>query len=151
PILLVGGLTLAAVAAAHVMDRSLSAFSYDAAIQAATGRLSAASFLVFAASSIAPGGLSAFLAPNNPEALFPNILRRTATLALSALAAALAAAGLAETSIGFLAVLGASFPAVCGAMAADYWLSGKRWAGPREGVNVPGYAAWILGLMAGVI
>ncbi len=151
PILLVGGLTLAAVAAAHGMDRSLSAFSYDAAIETATGRLGPAIFLVFAASSITPGCFSAFVALNGVETRFPNISRRSAALGLGLLAAALAATGVAEALIGFLAVLGASFPGICGAMAADYWLSGRRWGGPRAGVGVPGYAAWVAGFVVGVI
>ena len=32
-----------------------------------------------------------------------------------------------------------------GAMIADYVRSGGKWPGPRAGVSVPGYAAWLLG------
>jgi len=30
-------------------------------------------------------------------------------------------------------------------------LSGKRWAGPREGVNWAGYLAWALGFVVGIL
>jgi len=36
-------------------------------------------------------------------------------------------------------------------MAADYLLSGKRWAGPRAGVNWAGYLAWALGFLVGIL
>jgi cytosine permease len=35
-------------------------------------------------------------------------------------------------------------------MAADYILSGKKWAGPREGINWAGYGAWAAGFAVGV-
>jgi cytosine permease len=34
---------------------------------------------------------------------------------------------------------------------ADYLLSGKKWAGPREGINWAGYAAWLVGFFVGII
>jgi len=33
---------------------------------------------------------------------------------------------------------------------ADYFLSGKKWAGPRQGVSLAGYAAWVLGFLVGI-
>jgi cytosine permease len=36
-------------------------------------------------------------------------------------------------------------------MIADYLLSGGRWAGPRAGVSIPGYAAWLLGFAVGIL
>jgi cytosine permease len=36
-------------------------------------------------------------------------------------------------------------------MAADYLLSGKKWAGPREGVNLAGYIAWAVGFVVGIL
>ena len=36
-------------------------------------------------------------------------------------------------------------------MAADYWLSGKKWAGPREGINFAGYLAWAAGFVIGIL
>ena len=36
-------------------------------------------------------------------------------------------------------------------MSADYLLSGKRWAGPRQGVNLAGYLAWAIGFVVGIL
>ena len=36
-------------------------------------------------------------------------------------------------------------------MVADYYLSGKRWAGPREGINWAGYIAWGVGFLIGIL
>jgi cytosine permease len=59
--------------------------------------------------------------------------------------------GVAQNLVGFFTIVGASFGPICGAMAADYLLSGKRWAGPREGVNWAGYLAWAVGFLVGIL
>ena len=63
----------------------------------------------------------------------------------------LAVTGAAENLIGFFSIVGASFGPICGAMVADYLLSGGKWAGPREGINWAGYIAWALGFVVGNI
>ena len=40
---------------------------------------------------------------------------------------------------------------IIGAMVADYLLSGKKWSGPREGVNMAGYIAWAVGFIVGIL
>jgi cytosine permease len=63
----------------------------------------------------------------------------------------LAVTGAAADLVSFFTIVGASFGPICGAMAADYLLSGKRWAGPREGINWAGYGAWALGFLVGIL
>jgi cytosine permease len=63
----------------------------------------------------------------------------------------LAVTGVAANLIPFFNIVGASFGPICGAMAADYLLSGKRWAGPRAGINFAGYAAWAAGFVVGIL
>jgi cytosine permease len=46
-------------------------------------------------------------------------------------------------------IIGASFGPVCGAMAADYLLSGRKWSGPRAGFNPAGWISWVLGFLVG--
>ena len=46
-------------------------------------------------------------------------------------------------------VVGASFGPICGAMAADYILSGFKWAGPRDGLNPAGWISWFFGFVVG--
>ncbi len=56
------------------------------------------------------------------------------------------AAGQAGAVFG---VVGASFGPICGAMMADYLLSGCKWAGPREGFNLAGWISWFFGFLVG--
>ena len=44
----------------------------------------------------------------------------------------LAITGVAANLVPFFQIVGASFGPICGAMAADYLLSGRKWAGPRQ-------------------
>jgi len=45
--------------------------------------------------------------------------------------------------------IGASFGPICGAMAADYLLSGCKWNGPRAGFNPAGWISWFFGFVVG--
>jgi cytosine permease len=36
-------------------------------------------------------------------------------------------------------------------MVADYLLSGRKWAGPRRGINWAGYIAWAVGFIVGIL
>jgi hypothetical protein len=36
-------------------------------------------------------------------------------------------------------------------MAADYLLSGCKWAGPRKGINWAGYIAWAVGFVVAIL
>jgi len=77
--------------------------------------------------------------------------RISSTMAGVTVSIVLAVTGVAEHLVDFFTIVGASFGPICGAMAADYLLSGKRWAGPREGVNWAGYLAWALGFLVGIL
>jgi cytosine permease len=61
----------------------------------------------------------------------------------------LAVTGLAGKVVPVFQVIGASFGPVCGAMLADFLLSGRRWSGPRAGFNPAGWISWIVGLVVG--
>ncbi len=52
----------------------------------------------------------------------------------------------AGTIFGFI---GASFGPVCGAMMAEYILTGGKWTGPRAGFSPAGWLAWLLGFIVG--
>ncbi len=73
------------------------------------------------------------------------------TMAAMTVAIILAITGEAADLIGFFSIVGASFGPICGAMAADYLLSGRKWAGPREGINWAGYGAWAVGFLVGIV
>jgi cytosine permease len=36
-------------------------------------------------------------------------------------------------------------------MTADYLLSGRKWAGPRQGISPAGYGAWAVGFFVGIL
>ncbi|MDR1925908.1 MAG: hypothetical protein LBQ66_16190 [Planctomycetaceae bacterium] len=57
--------------------------------------------------------------------------------------------GYAKDAPAVFSVIGASFGPICGAMVADYLLSGCKWAGPREGFNPAGWISWIIGFAVG--
>jgi cytosine permease len=94
---------------------------------------------------------SSFIAGNSLATMIPGVPRSTSTMVGAVIAALLAITGVAANLINLFTIIGASFGPICGAMVADYWLSGKRWAGPREGVNLAGYGAWAIGFVIGIL
>jgi cytosine permease len=148
-ILIAGGLPLISVAGAHVSHGVLD-FHYDSAI-AQTGSFAAIAFLFFAVASIAPMCFSSFIAGNSLSTMIPGVGRTTSTMVGAVIAAILAITGVAANLVSLFTIIGASFGPICGAMVADYWLSGKKWAGPREGINFAGYGAWAIGFIIGIL
>jgi cytosine permease len=125
-------------------------FHYDSAI-AQTGSFAAIVFFFFAVASIAPMCFSSFIAGNSLATMIPGVPRLTSTMVGAVIAAVLAFTGLAANLVSLFTVIGASFGPICGAMVADYILSGKKWAGPRQGINIAGYGAWAVGFLVGIL
>lgn len=150
-ILYAGGLPLLSVAGAHGLDPGLGSFSYDAVIAKMGGFLAPAMFLLFTVASIPSACFCSFIAANSFSTMIPGIPRMGSTMAAMTVAIILAITGKAADLIGFFSIVGASFGPICGAMAADYLLSGQKWAGPRKGINWAGYGAWALGFIVGIL
>lgn len=150
-ILYAGGLPILSVAGARAMDPSITSFSYDAVIASLGGLLATSMFFLFAIASIPSACFCALIAGNSFSTMIPGVKRMSSMMVAVTVAIALAATGVAANLIGFFTIVGASFGPICGAMTADYILSGKRWAGPREGVSVAGYTAWALGFLVGIL
>ncbi len=148
-VLIAGGLPLLAVAGAHGLF-GVQDYHYDSAI-AQTGGFAAIVFFLFAVASIAPMCFSSFIAGNSLATMIPGVPRTTSTMVGAVVAAILAITGLAANLVNLFTIIGASFGPICGAMAADYLLSGKKWAGPRQGVNIAGYGAWAVGFFIGIL
>lgn len=146
-----GGLPILSVAGARAMDSSITSFSYDAVIASLGGTLASAMFFLFAIASIPPACFCAFIAGNSFSTMIPGVKRISSMMVAVTVAILLAITGVAANLIGFFTIVGASFGPICGAMAADYLLSGKKWSGPREGVSVAGYGAWALGFLVGIL
>jgi cytosine permease len=150
-VLYAGGLPLMSVAGAKALMPNVQGFNYDSVIAAIGGWLATAMFFLFTIASIPPACFCAFIAGNSFSTMIPGVPRIGSTMAGVTVAIILAVSGVAENLIGFFTIVGASFGPICGAMAADYLLSGRRWAGPREGVNIAGYAAWAVGFFVGIL
>jgi cytosine permease len=150
PILVAGGLPILAVAGYIGSSGDRSSYAYTVAI-AHVGVLAPVMFFLFAAASVVPVCFSTFIAANSFATMLPKIPRTVSTLAGVTVSAALAITGIAQNLVGFFTIVGASFGPICGAMAADYLLAGKKWTGPRLGINWAGYAAWAVGFVIGIL
>ncbi len=151
PITVGAGLALLTVAGAHGIDPNLATFTYSGALPVVSPRLAAVMLLLFAASAIPSSGVCAFIMGNSLSTMIPRVPRLAWTLGGATVGIALAVLGLAGNLESFFGLIGASFGPVAGAMIADWLLSGRKWAGPRRGISVPGYAAWAIGFVVGVL
>jgi cytosine permease len=149
-ILVAGGLPLLSVAGARALY-GVEGYSYDAVIAGIGGLVATGMFFLFAIASVPPACFCAFIAGNSFATMIPGVPRLTSTMIGATVALILAITGAAADLIGLFTIVGASFGPICGAMAADYLLSGRRWAGPREGINLAGYGAWAVGFLIGIL
>ena len=147
-VLIAGGLPILSVAG-YIGRGAGSSYDYSAAI-ASVGALAPVMFFLFAAASLVPDCFSSFIASNSFNTMLPGIPRSVSTFAALTISVILAATGLANNLVGFFNIVGASFGPICGAMMADYLLAGKKWSGPRRGINWAGYIAWLLGFLTGI-
>ena len=148
-VMIAGGLPLLSVAGAHGLF-GVKDFHFDSAI-AQTGSFAAVAFFFFAVASIAPMCFSSFIAGNSLATMIPGVPRLTSTMVGAVIAAILAITGVAANLVSLFTIIGASFGPICGAMVADYLLSGKTWSGPRRGINFAGYGAWAVGFFIGIL
>jgi len=146
-----GGLPLVSIAGAHGANPALAGFDYDNILQSIGGPVAAAMFFLFAIASIPATCFCIFIAGNSFSTMIPGVPRVASSMAAALVGIVLAVTGIAANLISFFTIVGASFGPICGAMTADYLLSGKRWAGPREGVNLAGYLAWAIGFVVGIL
>lgn len=149
-VLYAAGVPLLAIAGAHGSQPGLP-FTYQATIGSIGGFLASAMFLLFAAASVTPACVSSFIAGNSFSTLIPGASRMVCTMLGVTAAIVLAISGIAGNLIAVFSIVGASFGPICGAMAADYLLAGRRWAGPRGGINWAGFVAWAAGFVCGIL
>lgn len=149
PILVAGGLSVLIIAGA--IGRGLTtSFEFSSAI-AQVGALAGIMFFLFAVASLVSTCFCAFIASNSFATMLPSIPRWLSTMVGVSVGVWLAASGAANHLVIFFSIVGASFAPICGAMAADYLLAGRKWSGPRAGINWAGYLAWAAGFLTGII
>ena len=144
-----GGLAILSVAGYIGRGAGPVSYDYSAAILS-VGALAPVMFFLFAAATVVPTCFSSFIASNSFGTMLPNVPRNVSTIVALSVSAILAISGLAANLVGFFGIVGASFGPICGAMAADYLVSGRKWSGPRQGINWAGYFAWALGFLVGI-
>jgi cytosine permease len=144
-----GGLAISAVAGYIGRGAGPLAYQYSAPISS-VGALAPIMFFLFAVASIIPTCFSSFIASNSFSTMLPHVPRSISTFVALTASAVLAGTGAAGNLVGFFSIVGASFGPICGAMAADYLISGRKWSGPRRGINWAGYLAWAVGFFVGV-
>lgn len=151
-ILFAGGLGVLAVAGAHGKMPDFKSYAFGDSLNVLFGEYGRLWMILFAIGSMAPASFCSFIIGNSLSTMLAKPRARVKiTMAGATIGIVLAALGLAGNLAAFFGLIGASFGPVIGAMIADYLLSGRKWAGPREGVSVPGYAAWLLGFAVGVL
>ena len=149
-IMVAGALPLLAIAGAHGTNPNLG-YNFSDVVGAVGGVLASSMFLLFAVASVVPACFCAFIAGNSFSTMMPGVPRMSSTMIGCTVALVLAVTGVAANLAAVFSIVGASFGPICGAMVADYFLSGRKWAGPRLGINWAGYAAWALGFIVGIL
>jgi cytosine permease len=146
---IVGGLAILSVAGYIGRGAGPVDYEYSAAILS-VGALAPIMFFLFAAASVTSTCFCCFISSNSFSTMLPKVPRVVSTFSALTLSAVLAITGVAANLVGFFGIVGASFGPICGAMAADYLISGRQWSGPRRGINWAGYLAWALGFLVGI-
>ena len=114
------------------------------------GKTVAAVFMyLLAIAAFPPACFSSFIAANSFKTTLPKVNPFISCGIGTLVAIILAVTGYAGNAVGVFKIIGASFGPVCGAMAADYLLAGKKWAGPRAGFNPAGWISWLVGFAVG--
>lgn len=147
--LIAGGLPILSVAGYLGRATGTPSYDYSAAISS-VGALAPIMFFLFAAASLVPTCFSSFIASNSFSTMLPRIPRPVSTFAALTVSVILAITGVADNLVGFFSLVAASFGPICGAMAADYIVAGRRWSGSRTGINWAGCTAWAIGFLVGI-
>jgi len=150
-ILYAAGLPMLSMAGAHSQNPEFHSYAFDGLIGLIGGRLAQLMFFLYAVASIPGACFCGFIIGNSFSTMLPSVRRNKSTFTGVTASIVLAISGLASHLIPFFQIIGASFGPICGAILADYLVSGRKWAGPRDGVNIAGYAAWAAGFLVGMI
>jgi cytosine permease len=148
-IVIAGGLPLIAAAGAHGANPDLEGYTFNVII----GELAGAKlmFALFAIASFAPACFCTFIAGNSIGTMFPKLSKPVLVTIGAIVSLIIAVKGWAFNLGSVFGLIGASFGPICGSMAADYLLSGCKWAGPRKGINWAGYIAWAVGFVVAIL
>jgi len=108
-------------------------------------------WLLLAIAAFPPACFSSLIAANSMKNTLPKVNPFISVGIGTAASIALVLSGQAGNAAQMFGIIGASFGPICGAMTADYLLSGCKWPGPRAGFNPAGWISWAIGFFVGSI
>ena len=146
-----GGIALIAIAGAQGLGNiaATDLKPYDSMREIMGSTFGGLFILLLAFAAFPSACFSSLIAANSFKATLPKVNPFISCGIGTAVACLLIATGLAGKAEAVFGFIGASFGPVCGAMMADYFLSGKKWAGPRAGFNPAGWISWGVGFAVG--
>lgn len=106
-------------------------------------------WLLLAIAAFPPACFSSLIAAASFKNTLPKVNPFISCGIGTAASIALVVSGKAGDAAAVFGVIGASFGPICGAMTADYILSGMKWPGPRAGFNPAGWISWAVGFVVG--
>ena len=106
-------------------------------------------WLLLAIAAFPPACFSSLIAAASFKNTLPKVNPFVSCGIGTAASIALVVSGKAGDAAAVFGIIGASFGPICGAMTADYILSGMKWPGPRAGFNMAGWISWAVGFVVG--
>ena len=106
-------------------------------------------WLLLAIAAFPPACFSSLIAAASFKNTLPKVNPFISCGIGTAASIALVVSGKAGDAAAVFGIIGASFGPICGAMTADYILSGFKWPGPRAGFNLAGWISWAVGFVVG--
>jgi cytosine permease len=151
-IIFTAGISVVAVAGARQMGvlGSNDVVLTDALKKSFPG-LSTAMMIGLALASFPGACFSSFIAANSFKTVMPKVNPFVSVGIGTIISIILAVTGWAGQLGSVFGLIGASFGPIVGAMVVDYLLAGGKWAGPRAGLNLPGWIAWAIGFVVGIL
>ncbi len=106
-------------------------------------------WLLLAIAAFPPACFSSLIAAASFKNTLPKVNPFISVGLGTAASIGLVLSGKAGDAAAVFIIIGASFGPICGAMTADYLLSGCKWPGPRAGFNPAGWISWAVGFVVG--
>ena len=151
-IIVTGGLSILIAAGAFAKTGTYDLNTAGGSLMTAVVSGGAAKWMgvLLAISAFPSACFSSFIAANSFKTTLPKVNPFISVGIGAAVAAVIAVGGWAGDLASVFSVIGASFGPVCGAMTVEYFISGKKWSGPRKGWNMAGWISWVVGFIVGM-
>ncbi len=151
-IIVTGGLSILIAAGAFAKTGNYDLDTAGGSLMTAVVSGGAAKWMgvLLAISAFPSACFSTFIAANSFKTTLPKVNPFISVGIGAAVAAVIAVGEWAGDLSRVFSVIGASFGPVCGAMTVEYFISGKKWSGPRKGWNLAGWISWLVGFVVGM-